>query len=428
MDGIARGRRVQVFFGEADQINHRPRYDLLLQYLRREGAAGATVMSGVAGFGLNSTIKSATVLRFSVDLPMILTWVDAPERVDRLLPGLRELAGSGIITVEDVGIASYGTRRLEQLRFDLLVGDVMVRPVVSVKQSDHVKSAVRRLIDRSFRALPVVDDTGRLVGILSNTDLIERAGLSARLELLSAMSFAERERIIATIPAELVASAMHPGPVSLRETQTLEQATRLMSEQRIKRVPVVDGAGTLVGILSRADVLRAVAESFPHDAVAGHPDPGATTVGELMRTDGPVVRDSATLDSVIAAVASTRLNRAVVVDAERKVVGLVTDADVLGAADPSARLRVVGALMRADGLPGGRVTAADIMRRTIPTIGEDATIAEAARLMMEHHQKILPVVDPEGRLVGVIDRADLLHAASGALEALSATTFEDEEE
>ena len=427
MDGLARGRRVQVFFGEADQVEGRPRYDLLLQYLLREGAAGATVARGVAGFGLNSTIKSATVLRFSVDLPMILTWVDAPERVDRLLPGLRELAGSGIITVEDVGIASYGTRRLEQLRFDLLVGDVMVRPVVSVKQSDHVKSAVRGLIDRPFRALPVVDDAGRLVGILSNTDLVERAGLPARLELLSAMLFAERERIIATMPVQLVASAMHPGPVSLRDPD-LEQATRLMSEQRIKRVPVVDGAGALVGILSRADVLRAVAELFPHDAVADRGDPGATTVGELMRTDGPVVREDATLDSVIAAVVSTRLNRAVVVDAERKVVGLVTDADVLGAADPSARLRVVGALMRADGLPGGRVTAADIMRPTSPTIGEDATIAEAASLMIEHHRKILPVVDPQGRLVGVIDRADLLHAASGALEALGATTFEDEEE
>jgi CBS domain-containing protein len=114
-------------------------------------------------------------------------------------------------------------------------------------------------------------------------------------------------------------------------------------------------------------------------------------------------------------VASTRLNRAVVVDADNKVLGVITDADVLASVEPSARPGIVGALMRAGGAPGGKATASDLMHRDAPVVAASASLAEAAQLMVVHHRKILPVVDDAGRLLGVLDRADLLHAASGAL-------------
>ena len=98
MEHYSRGLRVQVFFGESDQVGHTPRYQAILEYLRREGAAGATVERGVAGFGAHSKIHTAAILRLSLDLPMVLTWIDAPGRVERLLPGLKDLAGSGIVT------------------------------------------------------------------------------------------------------------------------------------------------------------------------------------------------------------------------------------------------------------------------------------------------------------------------------------------
>ena len=132
MPPYSRGLQVHVFFGETDQVGHVPRFQVLLEYLRKEGAAGATVVRGVAGFGANSRIHTAAILRLSMDLPMVLTWIDAPGRVERLLPGLKELAGSGIVTVAEVGIVSYGARRLEQLRFDLQARDVMTTPVVTV--------------------------------------------------------------------------------------------------------------------------------------------------------------------------------------------------------------------------------------------------------------------------------------------------------
>lgn len=62
-----------MFFGETDKVGRVPRYEALLEYLRKEGAAGATVARGVAGVGANSKIHTAAILRLSIDLPMILT-------------------------------------------------------------------------------------------------------------------------------------------------------------------------------------------------------------------------------------------------------------------------------------------------------------------------------------------------------------------
>ena len=104
MPPTVRGLRVQAFFGESDQVGHTTRYQAMLEYLRRKGGAGATIERGVAGFGVHSKIHTASILRLSLDLPMILTWIDTVERVERLLPGLKELAGSGVMKVEEVDI------------------------------------------------------------------------------------------------------------------------------------------------------------------------------------------------------------------------------------------------------------------------------------------------------------------------------------
>lgn len=422
MPAYSRGKRVQVYIGETDQIGHEPRYQAILEYLRKEGAAGATVVRGAAGFGANSKIHTAAILRLSMDLPMILTWIDAPGRVERLLPGLREMAGSGIVTVDDVEIAAYGGRRLEQLRFDLQVQDVMRHDILSISVEATARTAVELLIGREFRALPVVDGDGRLVGVVSSGDLVQRAGLGARLELLSAMSARARRGFLDRIAARRIGDVMTPDPSTVRTTDTVATATHLMVERAIKRVPVVDGDGRLAGILARADVLRAVGETFPRDVGIEAAHPGAQTVRELMRTAAPSVRGDANLAALLDAVVSTRLNRAVVVDDENRVLGIVSDAEVLRSVDASASGGVIGALMRTAGRPsGGNVAARDVIAREPVVVGPDTPIAEAARVMTESRFKVLCVVDPEKRLLGILDRADLLRATGDALRELAAT-------
>lgn len=425
----SRGVRVQVFFGETEQVDHVPRYQAMLEYLRREGAAGATVMKGVAGFGANSRIHTAAILRLSLDLPMVLTWIDAPGRVERLLPGLRELAGSGIITVEEVEIAAYGGRRLEQLRFDLQVRDVMVTPVLSVSADAPVADAVELLVGRELRALPVVDAGQRVVGVISNGDLVARAGLGARLALLSAMSTESRQAYVDRLEPRRVGEVMTKDPATVRTTDSVAAATHLMAERRIKRLPVVDDDGRLVGILARMDILRAVGETFPRDAEAAGDHPGAQTVGELMRTEVPKAGEDADLSTLLDVVVSTRLHRAVIVDRDDRVTGVVSDAEILRRVDPSASSGVVGALMRTAGRrPGGGLRARDLDTRPPLVVEPGATIAEAAHLMTEHGYKLLCVVDADRRLLGIVDRADLLHAAGGALRELAAGGTEGDED
>jgi CBS domain-containing protein len=423
MQRASRGVRVQVFFGETDQVGHTPRYQAILEYLRKEGAAGAAVVRGVAGFGANSKIHTAAILRLSLDLPMILTWIDAPGRVERLLPGLRDLAGSGIVTVEEVEIAAYGGRRLEQLRFDLQVQDVMIRPGLSISVDAPARAAAEMLVGREFRALPVLDREGRVVGVVSSGDLVERGGLGARLELLSAMSETARRGFLDQISARTVRDVMTSGPATVRTTDTVATATHLMTEHRIKRVPVVDQDGRLAGILARSDVLRAVGETFPRDIAALAEHPGAQTVGDLMRTEVPIVREDADLAALLDAVVSTRLNRAVVVDATDRVLGVVSDAEVLRSVDPGASAGVVGALMRTAGRPtAGNVRARELVARAPLTAGPETPIADAARLMTETRFKVLCVVAGDGMLLGIVDRADLLHAAGDALRELASAS------
>jgi PII-like signaling protein len=109
---------VQVYLGESDHAGHRPRYLAILEHLRREGAAGATVTRGVAGFGVHSRIHTASILDLSGDLPMVVTWIDTPDEVQRLLPEVVNLAGDAIVTVEDLAVVGDAERHLHHARTD----------------------------------------------------------------------------------------------------------------------------------------------------------------------------------------------------------------------------------------------------------------------------------------------------------------------
>jgi len=104
---------VRIFIGESDQWHHRPLHMALLERLRQEGFAGATVTRAVAGFGARSVIHTAQILRLSEDLPMIVEIVDSEAQVERLKPILDEMVGEGLVTLERVHVLKYlpGTPR-----------------------------------------------------------------------------------------------------------------------------------------------------------------------------------------------------------------------------------------------------------------------------------------------------------------------------
>ncbi len=103
--------RVSVYIGEDDHTQGKPLYMAILEYLKREGAAGATVVRGLAGFGAHSQIHTANIITLSADLPIKVEWVDVAERVERLLPQVRQMVNDGLITVDEVEVVQYAAGR-----------------------------------------------------------------------------------------------------------------------------------------------------------------------------------------------------------------------------------------------------------------------------------------------------------------------------
>jgi len=98
---------VRVFLGESDRWHHQPLYVALVERLRRDGFAGATVFRGVAGFGARSVLHTTHLLRLSEDLPIVIEIVDTEEQAARITAILDEMVSEGLVTIEKVRVLRY---------------------------------------------------------------------------------------------------------------------------------------------------------------------------------------------------------------------------------------------------------------------------------------------------------------------------------
>jgi CBS-domain-containing membrane protein len=137
----------------------------------------------------------------------------------------------------------------------VLVRDVMTAPVVTARESAPFKEIVRTLTEHRISAVPVLDAADRVVGIVSEADLLpkeEYRDEPAAFSLL--MSRAEQvSRLKAA--ADTARELMSAPVVTVQDDQTVVDAARLMDRQQLKRLPVLDAGGCLVGIVSRVDLL-----------------------------------------------------------------------------------------------------------------------------------------------------------------------------
>jgi PII-like signaling protein len=101
------GKLLRVFIGESDRYGRKPLYQAIVEMLREEGLAGATVLRGVEGFGAKSHLHTARILRLSDDLPVVIEVVDTEERIQAILPRLDEMVGDGMVTLERVEVIAY---------------------------------------------------------------------------------------------------------------------------------------------------------------------------------------------------------------------------------------------------------------------------------------------------------------------------------
>lgn len=101
------GYLLRIFIGESDRHGQHPLYEAIVLKARETGLAGATVVRGVMGFGKNSVIHTAKILRLSEDLPMVIEIVDRLEKVEAFIPVLDEMITDGLVTLERVRVIHY---------------------------------------------------------------------------------------------------------------------------------------------------------------------------------------------------------------------------------------------------------------------------------------------------------------------------------
>lgn len=97
--------KVSIYLSEGSKHHGVPTYSSILDFLFYRGVAGATVMKGVAGFGADHHMHSAAIVEISDHLPLKIEFIESPEKVDELLGKLEELAGSGMIEIQDTMVA-----------------------------------------------------------------------------------------------------------------------------------------------------------------------------------------------------------------------------------------------------------------------------------------------------------------------------------
>ena len=105
------GYLLRIFVGESDKVGHKPLYEVIALKAREAGLAGATVLRGVMGFGKNSILHTAKILRLSEDLPMVVEIVDSLEKVEAFLLSLDEMIADGLVTLEKVRVIHYKSSR-----------------------------------------------------------------------------------------------------------------------------------------------------------------------------------------------------------------------------------------------------------------------------------------------------------------------------
>ena len=150
----------------------------------------------------------------------------------------------------------------------VLVQDAMTRTVFTTFPTSSLLDAATEMHHHHVTGLPVVSPQGGVVGVVTETDVMRVLGLGRATGALALILPAgagrtdpaparELDEIRGRLDSTRVSEAMTPGPVSIRSSQTLEDASRLLLAEKVNRLPVVDD-GRLVGILTRHDVVRAV--------------------------------------------------------------------------------------------------------------------------------------------------------------------------
>ena len=181
-----------------------------------------------------------------------------------LRQGLRELKGYVDITEEDLlKIYSSALRHArKKIKLAMTVADLMTQHVVVVKTDTPLDEAAKRLAGLRISGMPVVDDQHKVIGVIGELDIIsvlrgtKKRGIKDLLRRLMGEPAPKRKT------GDHVGDIMSTPAITITSLADVREAARILDAHRIKRLPVVDEDNRLIGIISRADIVRAMGRTM----------------------------------------------------------------------------------------------------------------------------------------------------------------------
>lgn len=420
---------IEIFTSEDARWKGQAVYRAVVKYVNGLKIAARTIVTkGVEGSYESGDIATEWIEVFSFNMPMRITIILPASELDYVLSEIQEMVTDGIIALRDLDVIFHKTRGYLMPK-NTRIREIMTSSPQKVQTSTPLNEVADILLSSTFTGVPVVDEENRPVGVIAQGDLIYKANMPLRLGLLNGSECSKTNEILNALRTRKACDIMTQPPIVIEQDQPATVAVDLMLEKDVKRLPVVDTAGKLVGILSRLDVFQTIIQECPDWRAFQSKSiqvENLRYVSDIVRSDTCTVLPETSVDEVIQMIDCNDIERVCVVDKEGFFLGLISDRDLLIAfvdrhpgiwdyfmskipfTERGRRYRELKELLQAK-------TAAEVMKKEVITIREDAPLEEAIRLMLERVIKRLPVVDGDGRFKGIVSRDSLLRAGFATL-------------
>ncbi|AEB10567.1 DUF190 domain-containing protein [Desulfobacca acetoxidans] len=413
---------IEIFTDEEARWRGEPLYKAIVQYVHDLKIAARTMVTGgIEGSYESGEIATRSIEVLSYNMPVQITIIAPLSGAENILIKMQEMVTDGIVVVQDVQVISHRTRGLLIPR-QTQVRELMTLQPRKVNLETSLAEVTRLLLSSTFTGLPVVDAEKHPVGVISQTDLIYKAGMPMRLGLLSESADEKVDAVLEALGSRQAREIMTKPAVTIGQEQRVTEAVNLMLEKKVKRLPVVDAEGKLVGNLSRVDIFHSILRECPDWQTFQKQKINVENlrfVSDIMRRETTTVLPETPVEEVIRLIDCGDIQRVCVVDQQGNFLGLISDRDLLVAfADRHpgiwdyfvSKLPFTERRRRHKHLQRHLEvkTASEVMNTHIITIEEDAPINEAIRLMLENCIKRLPVLDAQGKFKGMVSREALL--------------------
>jgi CBS domain-containing protein len=416
---------IEIFTDEEARYKGKPLYKAIVDLVKDlKIIARCVVFKGTEAYYETGEMAMQDILIISYNLPIKIEILLPSTELDKVMNALEIMIDSGICSVRKVDILFHRIRK-SIIPKHVRVKDIMVPHPDTIPVSTKLDYVVKKLLSSIFTGMPVIDEEGHPVGIITQSDLIYKANMPIKLSILPDKDREKLNEFLVKLSQFKTEDVMNKPAITINQEKMLFDAISMMNENNVKRLPVVNDRHVIVGMLSRMDIFHVITKEFPDwkafrekKIILSSPK----VVSDVMRSDTLTVTPTTSAEEVINIVNINDLEAVAVVRDDGLLRGLIFEHDLLKLFSyhevsiwSYLRNKLSGKKDEPDLMLFfkniRKKTASDLMKTDLVTILENTGIDEAIALITNNEIKRLPVVDQNGNFKGLINRESLLRAA-----------------